>query len=242
MLEIVDHPELEHTIVLITGDKDYAYLISSLRLRHRTVILVAPRQAVHSLKSTASLLLFWEAILQDREAEDDNSLQSSSGLETIVDLSVAGPSSQRDPRQFTLAGCSENKGTNATSDKDPAATTTTLEPRALNAAFLPLVETIKKLAPQKRKAPKVEETLIARHPTIYCATHTSGWLELMAEAENRGIVKDRGPNCDIRLGKYGLNPPIWHIIYHACKALPTSVFTKPILSESQNQEAGMCLM
>jgi hypothetical protein len=47
----------------------------------------------------------------------------------------------------------------------------------------------------------VARALIASHRDIYRTTRTYGWDALLAEAERRGIVKDRGGNRDMRLGE-----------------------------------------
>ncbi|KAJ8583654.1 hypothetical protein M405DRAFT_748298, partial [Rhizopogon salebrosus TDB-379] len=49
------------TIILIAGDRDYAYAISTLRLRQYTVVLIVPpsQNIPHSLESQASVVIDW---------------------------------------------------------------------------------------------------------------------------------------------------------------------------------------
>ncbi|KAF9228008.1 hypothetical protein BS17DRAFT_693924, partial [Gyrodon lividus] len=55
----VDHPA-PATVILITGDRDYAYAISTLRLRNYKVILIVPSPHVPvCLESQASLVVDW---------------------------------------------------------------------------------------------------------------------------------------------------------------------------------------
>ncbi|TFK53041.1 hypothetical protein OE88DRAFT_1734002 [Heliocybe sulcata] len=49
------------TIVLISGNCDFAYAVSTLRLRGYNVILVAPKAASLTIKSVASLVLDWDS-------------------------------------------------------------------------------------------------------------------------------------------------------------------------------------
>ncbi|KAI9566503.1 limkain-b1-type NYN domain-containing protein, partial [Boletus coccyginus] len=57
----VDHPS-PATIVLIAGDRDYAYAISTLKLRKYQIILVVPSPNTSpSLESQASLVIDWGA-------------------------------------------------------------------------------------------------------------------------------------------------------------------------------------
>ena len=56
----IDNPA-PATIVLISGDRDFVYAVSVLRLRRYRVVVVAPYTAHGSLKSQASVVLDWEA-------------------------------------------------------------------------------------------------------------------------------------------------------------------------------------
>jgi hypothetical protein len=61
------------TIVLIAGDRDYAYAMSTLRLRQYTVVLIVPSSphTSQSLKSQASVVVDWNyAILRKRPDAD----------------------------------------------------------------------------------------------------------------------------------------------------------------------------
>jgi hypothetical protein len=68
----IDH-ESPATIVLIAGDRDYAYAMSTLRLRQYTVVLIVPSapNIPKSLKSQASVVVDWNyAILRKRSDAD----------------------------------------------------------------------------------------------------------------------------------------------------------------------------
>ncbi|KZT28230.1 hypothetical protein NEOLEDRAFT_1058893, partial [Neolentinus lepideus HHB14362 ss-1] len=54
----LDHPP-PATIILISGDCDFAYAVSTLRLRGYNVVLIAPKSASSSIKSVSSLVLDW---------------------------------------------------------------------------------------------------------------------------------------------------------------------------------------
>lgn len=56
----IDNPA-PASVVLITGDRDFAYAVSTLKLRGYTVVLVAPHVCAHaSLKAQASVLYDWQ--------------------------------------------------------------------------------------------------------------------------------------------------------------------------------------
>ncbi|KAI0781185.1 NYN domain-containing protein [Trametes elegans] len=61
----IDNPA-PATIVLISGDRDFVYAVSVLRLRRYRVVVVAPYTAHGSLKSQASVVLDWEADIMRR--------------------------------------------------------------------------------------------------------------------------------------------------------------------------------
>ncbi|KAI6036679.1 limkain-b1-type NYN domain-containing protein, partial [Pisolithus microcarpus] len=53
----VDHPP-PATVILISGDRDYAYALSTLRLRNYKVVLITPR-ATSCLEACASFVVDW---------------------------------------------------------------------------------------------------------------------------------------------------------------------------------------
>lgn len=61
----IDNPA-PATVVLISGDRDFVYAVSVLRLRRYRVVVVAPYTAHASLKSQASAVLDWEADIMRR--------------------------------------------------------------------------------------------------------------------------------------------------------------------------------
>ncbi|KAI0670622.1 NYN domain-containing protein [Trametes maxima] len=61
----IDNPA-PATIVLISGDRDFVYAVSVLRLRRYRVVVVAPNTAHGSLRSQASTVLDWEVDIMRR--------------------------------------------------------------------------------------------------------------------------------------------------------------------------------
>jgi hypothetical protein len=69
------------TIVLISGDRDFAYAVSILRLRNYRVVVVAPPIIHPSLKSQASILVDWNCnILAKIETDAESAKTPSSGV------------------------------------------------------------------------------------------------------------------------------------------------------------------
>ncbi|KAF8559504.1 DUF537-domain-containing protein [Imleria badia] len=73
----LDHPT-PATIILITGDRDYAYAVSTLKLRKYHVILVVPSSphTSPSLESQASLVIDWSAAVLRTRTEAVSSTQA----------------------------------------------------------------------------------------------------------------------------------------------------------------------
>lgn len=69
----IDNPA-PATIILISGDRDFAYAVSVLRLRHYRVVIVAPTvPSPHiSLKSQASIFLEWETVILGKRKSVEN--------------------------------------------------------------------------------------------------------------------------------------------------------------------------
>jgi hypothetical protein len=67
------------TIILITGDRDFAYAVSVLRLRRYRIVIIAPPIIHISLKLQASVLVDWRRdILGNVETNPESSKKSSS--------------------------------------------------------------------------------------------------------------------------------------------------------------------
>ncbi|KAG6376081.1 hypothetical protein JVT61DRAFT_2052 [Boletus reticuloceps] len=73
----VDHP-VPATVILITGDRDYAYAVSTLKLRKYQVILIVPSSphTSPSLESQASLVIDWGAAVLRTRTDVTNSTQA----------------------------------------------------------------------------------------------------------------------------------------------------------------------
>ena len=72
----VDHPA-PATIILISGDRDYAYAVSTLKLRKYQVILVVPSpQSSLCLQSQASLVIDWGTAVLRTRTEVVNSVRA----------------------------------------------------------------------------------------------------------------------------------------------------------------------
>jgi hypothetical protein len=63
------------TVILIAGDRDYAYAMPTLHLRQYNVILIAPTSpnVSQSLKSQASLMIDWNYAIS-RRCQEANTL------------------------------------------------------------------------------------------------------------------------------------------------------------------------
>jgi len=65
----LDHPS-PATIVLISGDRDFVYALSTLRNRRYTVVLIVPNRGAHIiLKSQANVILEWRYDVLNQDIE-----------------------------------------------------------------------------------------------------------------------------------------------------------------------------
>ena len=82
----IDNPA-PATIILISGDRDFAYAFSILRLRQYQVVLVAPSNAHTSLTSRASVCMEWASEVHDSTAAE-RPIQGRSSHERQSPLSL----------------------------------------------------------------------------------------------------------------------------------------------------------
>lgn len=75
----IDNPA-PATIVLISGDRDFVYAISVLRLRKYRVVIVAPKTAHTSLKCQASVVLDWDTDIMRKTTVRTQTLEASRGV------------------------------------------------------------------------------------------------------------------------------------------------------------------
>lgn len=80
----IDHPA-PATIILISGDGDFAYALSTLRNRGYDVVLIAPKCASASIKCVASQLLDWDSDVLAR-ATNAPSVLWARQYRTLADL------------------------------------------------------------------------------------------------------------------------------------------------------------
>ena len=97
----IDNPA-PATVILISGDRDFAYAVSVLRLRRYQVVIVAPSvPSPHaSLKSQASAVLEWDADILGRQKAVGNLSTTDSSL-CISDLFRGKPEFSGDMRTCT---------------------------------------------------------------------------------------------------------------------------------------------
>ena len=62
------------TVILITGDRDFAYAISILRMRRYRVVVIAPRNHHCSIRNQASIVLDWNTVILSSTNRDPDDL------------------------------------------------------------------------------------------------------------------------------------------------------------------------
>ncbi|OCH95310.1 DUF537-domain-containing protein [Obba rivulosa] len=90
------------TIILISGDRDFVYAVSVLRMRRYRVVLIAPNSTHCGLKSQASIILNWEFhVLRIPKAM--NSSNQVPGLDPSEYVDIASEPRHRRTRSSTTS-------------------------------------------------------------------------------------------------------------------------------------------
>jgi hypothetical protein len=71
MVNAVDNPA-PGTVVIITGDRDFAYVVSVLRMQRYRVVVIAPRNHHISIRNQASIVLDWSTIISSTNVDVDD--------------------------------------------------------------------------------------------------------------------------------------------------------------------------
>ncbi|KAL6309093.1 NYN domain-containing protein [Sparassis latifolia] len=90
------------TLVLITGDRDFVYAVSVLRLRKYRVVLVAPNTTHTSLRSQASEVLDWDGDVLRKTSKDARHTRvdpSRVRAQSTSVLMCSSPPAQRRPHR-----------------------------------------------------------------------------------------------------------------------------------------------
>jgi NYN domain len=71
MVNAMDNPA-PGTVVIITGDRDFAYVVSVLRMRRYRVVVIAPHNHHISIRNQASIVLDWSTIISSTNVDVDD--------------------------------------------------------------------------------------------------------------------------------------------------------------------------
>ncbi|TFK90967.1 DUF537-domain-containing protein [Polyporus arcularius HHB13444] len=108
MAHAIDTPA-PSTIILISGDRDFVYAVSVLRLRQYRVVLFAPRAAHGSLKAQASAVFNWpDDFLPELPPKLDLAVVQRGRPATLDDFWNKRSSYQTPPSTASTSGSSES--------------------------------------------------------------------------------------------------------------------------------------
>ncbi|KAI0928282.1 hypothetical protein AcW2_004339 [Taiwanofungus camphoratus] len=110
------------TIILISGDRDFVYAVSVLRLRKYRVVVVAPSKVHTSLKAQASVILDWDADALGKTSKLSTPPTSSIDVTgSIESSSGAHRRSQSSTGSITLPPQNTPRGNRRLSFREPVA-------------------------------------------------------------------------------------------------------------------------
>jgi hypothetical protein len=97
MVNVMDNPA-PGTVILITGDRDFAYAVSILRMRRYRVVVIAPLNHHSSIRNQASIVLDWNTdILSTANVDSDNIPSHMPSIPASVSASLSPGNSNPDP-------------------------------------------------------------------------------------------------------------------------------------------------
>ena len=218
------------TVVLISGDRDFAYPLGILRNRGYNVVLVTPPiGAVPILEASANVVMSWRQDVLGVQTNKDGkpySNYSSSGPHTPSkhnghnsNNATSQPSSSAPSSNTISAG----KPPGALTHQDRRPSNRTLQ---LFDPLIKLLEQIKKEGNPKPLRSMVAARLVSSDRGIFVRAGAAKWAEYAAVAEAAGIVT---------LGSSGQSGYEWVALNDNAKAAASSL---PMMSSASSSSAG----
>ncbi|TKY90764.1 hypothetical protein EX895_000762 [Sporisorium graminicola] len=222
------------TVVLISGDRDFAYPLGILRNRGYNVVLVTPPiGAVPILEASANVVLSWR--------QDVLGVQTNKEGKPYSSHSVAGPHTPSKPGYSGTASANPPSSTNgnqsgslsagkppgALTHQDRRPSTRTLQ---LFDPLIKLLEQIKKEGNPKPLRSMVAARLVQLDRGIFVRAGAAKWAEYAAVAEAAGIVT---------LGSSGQAGYEWVALKDTAKAASTSLPMMPSTSSSSSSSTPL---
>jgi len=93
MVNVMDNPA-PGTVILITGDRDFAYAASILRMRRYHVVVIAPLNHHARIRCQASIVLDWDTDILSRTNVDITDIPSHA---PSITASMSPPSVRNNP-------------------------------------------------------------------------------------------------------------------------------------------------
>ncbi|KZS95379.1 hypothetical protein SISNIDRAFT_464423 [Sistotremastrum niveocremeum HHB9708] len=179
LFHAMDNPS--STIILISGDRDFAYAMSVLRHRRYDIVLIAPDSAHGSLIEQASHILKWDQMISKAPTSSSSSMPGlSSNTQTDTKSSVKVQPESSKPN--VLVGAAQEKGMKGTADSatpsPPPQTSNVLQGHPSSSCnttiqnqFLPLIQVLKddyqKTGNTQSSRSLVAAQLLHKDPDIY---------------------------------------------------------------------------
>ncbi|KIS72113.1 uncharacterized protein UMAG_00535 [Mycosarcoma maydis] len=177
------------TVVLISGDRDFAYPLGILRNRGYNVVLVTPPiGAVPILEASANAVLSWRQDVLGIQTNKDGKQHSSytNNASGLPPKPSATNTTDHQPPSTSDVSLSAGKSLGALKNKDQSPSERSLK------LFDPLVrvlEQIKKEGNPKPLRSMVALRLIQQDKNVFSRAGAAKWAEYAAVAEAAGIVK-----------------------------------------------------
>lgn len=215
------------TVVLISGDRDFAYPLGILRNRGYNVVLVTPPiGAVPILEASANVVMSWRQDVLGIQTNKDGkpySSYSNAGPNTPHKYSQHPNSSQQPPSAPANGNTSVGKPPMALKHQDRRPSNRTLQ---LFDPLIKLLEQMKKEGNPKPLRSAVATRLVSLDRGIFVRAGAAKWAEYAAVAEAAGIVT---------LGSSGQAGYEWVALKDSARAAATSL---PMMPTTSSTSAG----
>ncbi|EST06471.1 NYN domain, limkain-b1-type [Kalmanozyma brasiliensis GHG001] len=212
------------TVVLISGDRDFAYPLGILRNRGYNVVLVTPPiGAPPILEASANVVMSWRQDVLGVQTNKDGKLYSTysnAGPHTPSKQAHSHTAAGHAPSTSTHNGSSVPKPPGALAHQDRRPSNRTVQ---LFGPLIKLLEQIKKEGNSKPLRSAVAARLVQQDRSIFLNAGAAKWAEYAAVAEAAGIVT---------LGSNGQAGYEWVSLKDSAKTAASSTLMTPTTSAS----------
>lgn len=179
------------TIVLITGDRDFAYALSVLKLRRYHIVLITLPNAHTTITYQASQCFDWiqDVINAPSMQTAHSSPLSPQNISEPADSS--GSESEEDDQDQSKEDLPSSSGSSRSTSPLARGESPSSDDHSIRPAFLPLLKVLQSNRKEGQYCPlrsKIAVELIKEHEGLYQDAGVNSFKKYITMAENEGLV------------------------------------------------------